>query len=158
MPTPVPTPAPVPSPGRVPASADALVGVLRKSGLRVTRPRLALLAALEEQPHAEAELLAELVRRRLGTISTQAVYDALNAFTSKGIVRRVEPAGSPARYETRTGDNHHHIVCRRCAVVADVDCAVGSAPCLDPSQAHGFVLDEAEVTYWGLCPDCQRLP
>ncbi len=132
--------------------------MLRRHGLRVTRPRLTLLAVLEEQPHAEAEQLAALVRERLGTISTQAVYDALNAFAHVGIVRRVEPAGSPALYETRTGDNHHHIVCRACGVIADVDCAVGAAPCLDPSQAHGFVLDEAEVTYWGLCPDCQQCP
>ncbi len=132
------------------------VALLRRHGLRVTRPRLALLAVLEQQPHAEAEQLAELVRGRLGTISTQAVYDALNAFALVGIVRRVEPAGSAALYETRTGDNHHHVVCRACGRIADVDCAVGSAPCLDPSQAHGFVLDEAEVTYWGLCPDCQQ--
>ncbi len=140
------------------AVSAPLVSTLRRHGLRVTRPRLALLAVLEEQPHAEAEQLAALVRERLGTISTQAVYDALNAFAHAGIVRRVEPTGSPALYETRTGDNHHHIVCRACGVIADVDCAVGAAPCLDPLQAHGFVLDEAEVTYWGLCPDCQQSP
>jgi Fe2+ or Zn2+ uptake regulation protein len=139
---------------------DHLTEILRTHGLRVTAARLAVLEALRGQPHAAADMVAADSRRRLGTLSTQAVYDTLHAFTTAGLIRRIEPAGSAAVYETRVGDNHHHVVCRLCGAIADVDCAVGSAPCLDPSSAHGFTIDEAEVTYWGLCPDCstERTP
>ena len=130
---------------------------LRARGLRVTRPRLAVIAALEHAPHADTDTVAELARTSLGTVSIQAVYDVLRALTDAGLVRRIEPAGSPARYELRIGDNHHHVVCRSCGAIADVDCAVGEAPCLDPSESHGFVVDEAEVTYWGLCPACSTI-
>jgi Fur family ferric uptake transcriptional regulator len=129
--------------------------VLRARGLRVTRPRLAVLEILADGGHLEVEEIATKVRQRLDSVSTQAVYDVLGALSRAGLARRIEPAGSPARYEARTGDNHHHVVCRGCGMVADVDCAVGQAPCLDPSNAHGFELDEAEVTFWGLCPTCQ---
>src|SRR6185369_1260052 len=130
--------------------------LLRAHGLRVTRPRLAVLEVLTEGGHLEVEDIARKARTRLDTVSTQAVYDVLSALSRAGLARRIEPAGSPARYESRVGDNHHHIVCRGCGEIADVDCAVGEAPCLTPSQAHGFVLDEAEVTFWGLCPACQQ--
>ena len=128
---------------------------LRAAGLRVTEPRLLLLAALDAAPHATVDDLADAVRRTRGSVSTQAVYDALDAFVRAGLARHVEPAGSPARFETRVGDNHHHVVCRVCGATADVDCAVGRRPCLTPKEAHGFVVDEADVTYWGLCPQCQ---
>jgi Fe2+ or Zn2+ uptake regulation protein len=131
--------------------------LLREHGLRVTRPRLAVLAVLAEGGHLEVDEVAERVRRRLDSVSTQAVYDVLGALARAGLARRIEPAGSPARYEARVGDNHHHVVCRGCGSVADVDCAVGGAPCLDPSNARGFEVDEAEVTFWGLCPACQAL-
>ena len=131
---------------------DAL---LREHGLRVTAQRLAVLRALDEAPHATADDIDTVVRRAIGTISTQAVYDALTTFAERGLVRRIQPAGSSARYEIRVGDNHHHVVCRRCGATADVDCAVGRRPCLTPNESHGFVVDEAEVTYWGLCPACQ---
>jgi Fur family transcriptional regulator, stress-responsive regulator len=134
---------------------DAREEVLRARGLRVTRPRLAVLEILGEGGHLEVEEITARVRRRLDSVSTQAVYDVLGALSRAGLARRIEPAGSPARYEARTGDNHHHVVCRGCGVVADVDCVVGQAPCLDPSIAHGFEVDEAEVTFWGLCPTCQ---
>ena len=129
--------------------------LLRGAGLRVTRPRLAVLRALAETPHSEAQQLASAVRTDIGGVSVQAVYDVLHALASAGIVRRVEPAGSSALFELRVGDNHHHIVCRVCGRTTDIDCAVGSAPCLDPSQTHGFLVDEAEVTFWGVCPTCQ---
>ncbi len=129
--------------------------VLRAHGLRVTRPRLAVLEVLSEGGHLEVEEIASRVRQRLDSVSTQAVYDVLGALSRAGLARRIEPAGSPARYEARAGDNHHHVVCRGCGQVADVDCTVGQAPCLDPSNAHGFEVDEAEVTFWGLCPSCQ---
>jgi Fur family ferric uptake transcriptional regulator len=128
---------------------------LRSRGLRVTRPRLAVLDVLAGGGHLEVEEIAAQVRGRLDSVSVQAIYDVLGALARAGLARRIEPAGSPARYEARTGDNHHHIVCRGCGTVADVDCAVGDAPCLDPSATHGFELDEAEVTFWGLCPACQ---
>jgi Fur family transcriptional regulator, stress-responsive regulator len=128
---------------------------LREAGLRVTAPRLAVLAVLADHPHATAEVVARLARDELGRVSTQAVYDVLAACTEAGLVRRIEPAGSPARFETRTGDNHHHLVCRSCGCVTDVDCAVGTRPCLTPVEDAGYLLDEAEVVYWGLCPDCQ---
>ncbi|WP_405092308.1 transcriptional repressor [Micromonospora sp. NBC_01392] len=129
--------------------------LLRSRGLRVTRPRLAVLAVLADGGHLEVDEITRRVRERLDSVSTQAVYDVLGALSRAGLSRRIEPAGSPARYEGRVGDNHHHVVCRGCGVIADVDCAVGSAPCLDPNEAHGFQLDEAEVTFWGLCPACQ---
>lgn len=128
---------------------------LRARGLRVTRPRLAVLEVLGGGGHLEVDEIVNQVRDRLDSVSVQAVYDVLGALARAGLARRIEPAGSPASYEARTGDNHHHVVCRGCGTVADVDCAVGEAPCLDPSDTHGFELDEAEVTFWGLCPACQ---
>ncbi|SCE76517.1 Fur family transcriptional regulator [Micromonospora mirobrigensis] len=129
--------------------------LLRSRGLRVTRPRLAVLDVLSGGGHLEVEEITRQVRERLDSVSTQAVYDVLGALSRAGLSRRIEPAGSPARYEARAGDNHHHVVCRGCGEIADVDCAVGAAPCLDPSSADGFEVDEAEVTFWGLCPGCQ---
>lgn len=128
--------------------------LLRSADLRVTRPRLAVLRAVRRTPHADTGSLLAAVRTEEPTVSHQAVYDVLGALTDSGLVRRIQPAGSVARYELRVGDNHHHVVCRSCGVVADVDCAVGVRPCLDASDTHGFVIDEAEVTYWGLCPAC----
>lgn len=128
--------------------------LLHARGLRVTAPRLAVLRYLEDHPHATAEQVATAVRERLGAVSTQAVYDVLNVYAEVGLVRRIEPAGHPARYETRTGDNHHHLVCRSCGRTEDVDCVMGLRPCLTPSSTAGFVVDEAEVVFWGLCPDC----
>ncbi|MFG6502462.1 Fur family transcriptional regulator [Microbacterium sp. P05] len=139
-------------------SADAdMREMLRARGLRVTTPRLAVLDAIRVAPHSEATRIAELVRGGGLTVSTQAVYDVLHACTSAGLLRAVEPAGSPARYELRVGDNHHHLVCRSCGAVTDVECTHGAAPCLQPGDAAGFVIDEAEITFWGLCPECQRL-
>ena len=128
---------------------------LRAAGLRVTGPRLAVLEALLGGGHLSADQVATAARARLGTVSTQAVYDVLRALVDGGLAQHIEPAGSPARFEARHGDNHHHIVCRGCGDVADVDCAVGEAPCLEPATGSGFVVDRAEVTYWGLCPGCQ---
>ena len=128
--------------------------LLRDHGLRVTRPRIAVLEVLAEGGHFEVDEIANLVRGRLETVSMQAVYDVLGALARVGLARRIEPAGSPALYERRVGDNHHHVVCRGCGAVGDVDCTVGQAPCLEPSNTHGFVIDEAEVTFWGLCPTC----
>lgn len=130
-------------------------GRLRGAGLRVTAPRVAVLEVLAGNPHATADTVTRHVRARLGTVSVQAVYDVLAACTAAGLVRRIEPAGSPSRFETRTGDNHHHLVCRRCGRTADVDCVVGARPCLSPSDDSGFHLEEAEVVFWGLCPDCR---
>jgi Fur family ferric uptake transcriptional regulator len=127
---------------------------LREAALRVTRPRLAVLAAVHEHPHADTESLIGAVRTGLPDVSHQAVYDVLRALTAAGLVRRIQPSGSVARYEARVGDNHHHVVCRSCGTIADVDCAVGEVPCLTASDEQGFVIDEAEVTYWGLCPRC----
>jgi Fur family ferric uptake transcriptional regulator len=127
---------------------------LRSADLRVTRPRVAVLDAVHEHPHADTDSLIRAARRRLPEVSHQAVYDVLRALTDSGLVRRIQPAGSVARYEARTGDNHHHLVCRSCAAVVDIDCATGSAPCLTPSDDHGYAIDEAEVVYWGLCPAC----
>lgn len=134
-------------------SAD--LGDLRAAGLRVTGPRLAVLATVREGGHLAVEEIAPRARRRLGAISTQAVYDVLHALSGAGLVRRIEPPGSPVRFESRVGDNHHHLICRVCAVVLDVDCAIGHAPCLEPSTAAGYAIDEAEVIYWGLCPACR---
>jgi Fe2+ or Zn2+ uptake regulation protein len=131
--------------------------LLRSHGLRVTRPRLAVLQVLTgSRRHLDVDEITEEVRGRLDSVSTQAIYDVLGALSRAGLARRIEPAGSPALFEARVGDNHHHVVCRGCGMIADVDCAVGEAPCLEPSQSHGFQLDEAEVTFWGLCPDCQQ--
>jgi Fe2+ or Zn2+ uptake regulation protein len=127
---------------------------LRSVSLRVTRPRLAVLAALHDHPHVDTDTVIRLVRAQIPTVSHQAVYDVLRALTESGLVRRIQPAGATARYETRVGDNHHHLVCRSCGTVADVDCAVGETPCLSAADDHGFVIDEAEVVYWGTCPDC----
>jgi Fur family transcriptional regulator, stress-responsive regulator len=131
--------------------------VLRAQGLRVTRPRIAVLEVLGAGGHLDVEEITRRVRDRLESVSTQAVYDVLGALTRAGLARRIEPAGSPALFEARNGDNHHHVVCRGCGIILDVDCVTGSAPCLDPSQTHGFEVDEAEVTFWGLCPACQAL-
>ena len=129
-------------------------GQLRMIGLRVTRPRVAVLEAVHAHPHADTETIFGAVRGGLPEVSRQTVYDVLNALAAVGLVRRIQPSGSVARYESRVGDNHHHVVCRSCGVIADVDCAVGEAPCLTASDDNGFVLDEAEVIYWGVCPDC----
>jgi Fur family ferric uptake transcriptional regulator len=131
--------------------------LLRGRGLRVTKPRLAVLEVLAERGHFEVDEIATRVRARLDSVSTQAVYDVLGALARVGLARRIEPAGSPAKYEGRTGDNHHHVVCRGCGAIGDVDCVVGEAPCLDASSRGGFVIDEAEVTFWGLCTICQGL-
>ena len=132
------------------------VSLLRSHGLQVTAQRLAVLEAVSQNPHATADEIARLVRARIGSVSRQAVYDALSILTQRGLIRRIQPARSPARYEDRTGDNHHHLICRTCGRVEDVDCAVGAAPCLTPSDDAGFQVDEAEVIYWGLCPACLR--
>ena len=127
---------------------------LRAAGLRVTRPRLAVLEAVRTQPHLDTQSLIAAARARLGSVSHQAVYDVLRALVSAGLVRSIEPQGLEARYEARVGDNHHHVVCRACGAIADVDCATGAAPCLTPSADAGFVIDEAEVVFWGRCPSC----
>ncbi len=128
--------------------------MLRAAALRVTRPRVAVLSAVHDHPHAATDSIIGIVRGDLGEVSHQAVYDVLRALTAAGLLRRIQPSGSVARYEVRVGDNHHHVVCRSCGLIADVDCAVGAAPCLDASDDHGFVIEEAEVTYWALCPEC----
>ena len=131
---------------------------LRMADLRVTRPRVAVLEVVDAHPHADTETIFSAVRIGLPEVSRQAVYDVLNALTAVGLVRRIQPLGSVARYESRVGDNHHHLVCRSCGAITDIDCAVGEAPCLTPADVNnvldGFVLDEAEVIYWGFCPDC----
>jgi Fur family ferric uptake transcriptional regulator len=131
-----------------------LEGQLRAASLRVTRPRLAVLAALRDHPHIDTEAVITLARAELPAVSHQAVYDVLRVLTEADLVRRIQPAGATARYETRVGDNHHHVVCRSCGAIADVECAVGHAPCLTASDDQGFVVDEAEVVYWGTCPGC----
>jgi Fe2+ or Zn2+ uptake regulation protein len=137
----------------VPDAAD-LERALRDAGLRVTRPRLAVLEAVHALPHVDTETLIGAARTRLHAVSHQAVYDVLRVLTDRGLVRRIQPQGSVARYEARVGDNHHHLVCRDCGTIADVDCATGAAPCLTPSADGGFTIDEAEVVYWGRCPSC----
>ena len=139
--------------GGVPATPE-LERMLRGASLRVTRPRVAVLAAVHDHPHADTNSIIGLVREDLGDVSHQTVYDVLSALAETGLVRRIEPPGSGARYESRVGDNHHHLVCRSCGAIADVDCAVGSAPCLTAVDDQGYALDEAEVIYWGLCPGC----
>ena len=128
--------------------------LLRDAALRVTRPRVAVLSAVHGQPHADTESVLLAVRDALGAVSHQAVYDVLRALTDAGLLRRIQPAGSVARYEARVGDNHHHVVCRSCGAIADVDCATGEVPCLTASDDSGFAIDEAEVVYWGRCPTC----
>ncbi|TWP48001.1 transcriptional repressor [Lentzea tibetensis] len=128
--------------------------MLREASLRVTSPRIAVLSAVHAHPHADTDSILGVVRADLGAVSHQAVYDVLRALTAAGLLRRIEPQGSVARYEARVGDNHHHVVCRSCGVIADVDCAVGLTPCLTASDDHGFTIDEAEVIYWGTCPGC----
>lgn len=128
--------------------------LLRAASLRVTRPRVAVLDAVRQNPHADAESIINVVREELGGVSKQAVYDVLSALVQAELVHKIEPQGSPARFETRVGDNHHHVVCRNCGAIADVDCAVGEAPCLHASNDNGFEIDVAEVIYWGTCPDC----
>jgi Fur family transcriptional regulator, stress-responsive regulator len=128
--------------------------LLRQHGLQVTAQRLAVLRAVAERPHSTADDIDTLVRAEIGAISRQAVYDALGTLTEKGVLRRIQPAGSPARYENRVADNHHHVVCRACGAMGDVDCAVGHAPCLTAADDLGYQIDEAEVIYWGSCPDC----
>ena len=128
--------------------------MLRESALRVTRPRVAVLSAVHDHPHADTDSLIDAVRQDFGEVSHQAVYDVLRALTAAGLVRRVQPTGSLARYEARVADNHHHIVCRSCGAIVDVDCAVGRAPCLTAADDAGYEIDEAEVIYWGRCPEC----
>ena len=128
---------------------------LRAAGLRVTAPRLAALKILAAHPHSTAEFVTAQVRERLGGVSTQTVYDVLRACADRGLLRRIEPAGSPVRYETRTGDNHHHLICRSCGTITDIDCVIGVAPCLAPDDDHGHLIEEAAVTFWGLCADCR---
>ena len=128
--------------------------LLRSAALRVTRPRLAVLEAVHAHPHADTDAIIRAARRSLPDVSTQAVYDVLRALTEASLLRRIQPSGSVARYEARIGDNHHHVVCRSCGAIGDVDCATGTAPCLTASDDHGFSIDEAEVVYWGRCPSC----
>ncbi len=141
----------------MPGSSE-LERTLRGASLRVTRPRLAVLAAVYAHPHADTHSIIRVVREDLAEVSQQAVYDVLQALTDARLVRRIQPPGSLARYESRVGDNHHHVVCRSCGVIADVDCAVGDAPCLTASDDHGFAIDEAEVVYWGVCAGCSTAP
>ncbi|WP_215544568.1 Fur family transcriptional regulator [Amycolatopsis sp. CA-230715] len=136
------------------SSTPDFESMLRGAALRVTRPRVAVLSAVHEHSHADTDSIIGVVRRALGEVSHQAVYDVLRALTAAGLLRRIQPPGSVARYEARVGDNHHHVVCRSCGAIEDVDCAVGPAPCLTASDDHGFTIDEAEVVFWGLCPGC----
>ena len=137
----------------MPATSE-LERMLRGASLRVTRPRVAVLAVVHDHPHADTQSIVGLAREDLDAVSQQAVYDVLRALTDAGLVRRIHPPGSVARYEARVGDNHHHAVCRSCGAISDVDCAVGAAPCLTPADDHGYALDEAEVIYWGVCSGC----
>ena len=139
-------------------SVETSDAMLRRHGLQVTAQRLAVLRAVTERPHAPADDIYNAVRAEIGAISRQAVYDALTALSERGILRRFQPAGSPARYENRVGDNHHHVICRGCGRMADVDCAVGDTPCLTAADDSGFEIDEAEVIYWGRCPECAAAP
>lgn len=134
--------------------SDELIKTLREHGVQITVQRLAVMRAVMGRPHSTADDVAKGVRAEIGVISRQAVYDALSVLAEKGIIRRIQPAGSPALYECRVGDNHHHLICRDCGKMADVDCAVGDTPCLFPADASGYQIDEAEVIYWGICPEC----
>lgn len=133
---------------------DVAAGLLRERSMRVTAPRIAVLRELSAHPHADVDTLTRATRERLGSVSTQAVYDILAALAGIGLVRKFEPAGHPARFEIDLGDNHHHLVCRTCGSMTDVECAPGAAPCLEAADDHGFAIDEAEVIYWGICPAC----
>jgi Fur family ferric uptake transcriptional regulator len=135
---------------------DSVEQVLRRHGMQVTAQRLAIMRAVSNRPHATADVLAEDVRAVIGSISRQAVYDALAVLVDKRLIRRIQPAGSAARYEDRVGDNHHHLICRSCDTTFDIDCAVGQTPCLTADDDHGFEIDEAEVIYWGRCPVCRK--
>jgi Fe2+ or Zn2+ uptake regulation protein len=137
-----------------PDAPEQPTDLLRRHGVQVTAQRLAVLRAVTDRPHSTSDDVAGVVRDQIGAISRQAVYDALGVLTDKGLLRRIEPAGSSARYEARVGDNHHHLVCRTCGRTVDVDCAIGTAPCLTAAEDAGFEVDEAEVVYWGRCPDC----
>jgi Fe2+ or Zn2+ uptake regulation protein len=132
--------------------------LLRSRGLHVTAQRLAVLRAVNRRPHSSADTIAQEVRAEIGAISLQAVYDALSILTDKGVLRRIQPAGSPALFDPRAGDSHHHAICRSCGAVADVDCAIGTAPCLTAATNSGYEIDEAEVVYWGTCPECRCAP
>jgi Fe2+ or Zn2+ uptake regulation protein len=136
------------------STTSELADILRGASLRVTRPRVAVLAAVHGHPHADTTSIIDVVREEHGEVSQQAVYDILHALTTAGLVRRIHPPGSVARYESRVGDNHHHAVCRTCGAIADVDCAEGTAPCVTPSDQRGYAIDEAEVIFWGLCAEC----
>jgi Fur family ferric uptake transcriptional regulator len=131
---------------------------LRRQGLQVTAQRVAVLRSVSAQPHSTADEIADVVGTEIGSISRQAVYDALSVLTDRGLVRRIQPARSPARFEARVDDNHHHLVCRSCGRTVDVSCAVGDTPCLEAAEDHGYEIDEAEVIYWGICPACQQEP
>ena len=145
--------------GMSPLAVERVAEQLRARGLRVTAPRLAPYRAVSGlDGHPTVDVIASRVRAELGSVSTQSVYDGLRALTAAGLLRRIEPVGSPTRFETRVGDNHHHVVCRMCGAAHDVECAAGAAPCLDPSDTGGFAIDEAEITFWGVCPDCQSIP
>ncbi len=139
------------------AMADQPADLLRQRGIQVTAQRLAVLRAVARQPHISADGVADVVRADIGAISLQSVYDALGLLVAEGLIRRIQPAGSPARFEDRVGDNHHHLICRSCGRVVDVGCAVGSAPCLTAADDMGYEIDSAEVIYWGVCPDCSAL-
>jgi Fur family transcriptional regulator, stress-responsive regulator len=132
--------------------------LLREHGIQVTAQRLAVLRAVSAEPHTTADRVADVVRAEIGAISLQSVYDALSVLVTEGLIRRIQPAGSAARYEDRVGDNHHHLICRLCGRVVDVDCAAGAAPCLAAADDQGYQIDEAEIAYWGRCPDCQTQP
>nr|WP_110797765.1 Fur family transcriptional regulator [Mycolicibacterium setense] len=140
------------------STAEDFQQMLRSADMRVTRPRVAVLQAVHAHPHADTDTIIRAVRYELPDVSHQAVYDSLHALTAAALVRRIQPSGSVSRYESRIGDNHHHVVCRSCGAIADVDCAAGSAPCLTASHDHGFEIDEAEVIYWGTCPECSVVP
>ena len=142
--------------GHPQTEASDVVRSLREHSVQVTAQRIAVLHAVAAHPHATAEQITTWVRDQIGSISRQAVYDTLGVLEQAGLVRRIQPIGSPARFEDRVGDNHHHIICRNCGALADIDCAVGLAPCLTPSESHGFDIDEADVSYWGTCPSCQQ--
>ena len=137
---------------------EAAAALLRARSMRVTAPRVAVLRELSAHPHADVDTITRCTRDRLGSVSTQAVYDILGALAAIGLVRKFEPAGHPARFEIELGDNHHHLVCRTCGTMIDVECAPGEAPCLDAADDHGFAIDEAEVIYWGTCPECAATP
>lgn len=136
--------------------AETPAELLRSHGVHVTAQRIAIMEAVSGNPHSTADDLAEAAREKLGSVSRQAVYDSLGTLVEKGLLRRIQPNGSAARYEDRVGDNHHHLICRTCSLMFDIDCAVGETPCLHADDDHGFAIDEAEVVYWGICPSCQN--